>query len=350
MIKKYEIDLDLPKAVFVGNGIHRAYPENAVSWSNLLEQLRDSTVVRELMPGIQNVNLDNPLKPFPFAFEELINNGGAINEQCIRILKKEICRIFIGQIENGQNAFNQFHTLIMNSKFDDVITSNYDYGFELSVWNDFLVDTERKRKYSLNNLEKTKSIFRGYTIPTDKSSIRVWHMHGELIDSRNNENSTTEFPEQSILIGYSHYGKYLSEIKDFVDGKHKNYTYIIQRLRNNDNIGDSWIDKFFTHNLDFIGLGLGFEEQDLWWLLNYRADKINSNERRDYNINNRIRFYIRKHKNYSENEDENFKNKIDWYKNNAVQEVLSSMRVEVREIESETWPDFYNEALNEILN
>jgi len=201
MRKKYEIDLSLPKAVFVGNGIHRAYPVNAVSWSNLLEQLRDSDEVRELMPRIQNVNLGNPLKPFPFAFEELINNGDTINEQCIKILKTEIRRIFMAQIENGLNAFNHFHTRIMNSNVEDVITSNYDYGFEISVWNDFLENTARKRKASLNNLEKTKSIFRGYKIPKDKSSIRVWHMHGELIDSRNNDNSTTEFPEQSILIG-----------------------------------------------------------------------------------------------------------------------------------------------------
>jgi hypothetical protein len=344
------INKNLPKAIFVGNGIHRAYPENAVSWSNLLEQLRDSNLVRELMPGIENVNLTNPLKPFPFAFEELINNGGTINERCIKILKQEIRRIFISQIESGRLAFNEFHNRIMNSDIEDVITSNYDYGFEMCVWNDFLDDISRKRKVSLNNLEKTKSIFRGYKIANNEKATNVWHMHGELIDSRNNENSPIEFPEQSILIGYSHYGKYLSEIKDFVDGKHKNYNYIIQRLRNNDNLGHSWIDKFFTHNLDFIGLGLGFEEQDIWWLLNYRADKINSNERRDFNINNHIRFFVRKHKNYSENEEDKFRNKIDWYKNNAIKEVLSSMKVEVREIETETWPEFYNRALNEILN
>jgi len=59
---------------------------------------------------------------------------------------------------------------------------------------------------------------------------------------------------------------------------------------------------------------------------------------------------MRKHKSFSTNEDEKFRNKIDWYKNNAVKEVLSSMRVEVKEIETESWPDFYDQALNEILN
>lgn len=344
------INKNLPKAIFVGNGIHRAYPENAVSWSKLLELLRDSSVVRELMPGIENVNLTNPLKPFPFAFEELINNGGALNEQCIKILKQEIRGIFFSQIEVGRLAFNDFHSRIMNSAIEDVITCNYDYGFELSIWKDFIENMARKRKASLNNLEKTKSILRGYKIGLKEKYTNVWHMHGELIDSRKNENSKAEFPEQSILIGYRHYGKYLSEIKDFVDGKHKNFNYIIQRLRNNENLGQSWIDKFFTHNLDFIGIGLGFEEQDLWWLLNYRADKINSYEKKDSIINNHIRFFVRKHKTYSENEEEKFRNKIDWYKNNAIKEVLASMKVEVREIETETWPEFYNKALNEILN
>jgi hypothetical protein len=351
MNKQKSINQDLPKALFVGNGIHRAFPDNAVSWSNLLAQLRDSNTVRQLMRGIENVNLSNPLKPFPFAFEELINNGEDGNENCIKILKEEISRIFITQIENNLNPFNEFHQRIMNSSVTDVITSNYDYGFEMAIWDDFLDNPQQKRQASLNNLEKTKSIFRGYEIiKPDESFVKVWHMHGELFNSRNNQNTIYDFPEQSILIGYSHYGKYLSEIKDFVEGNYKNYDNIYKRINNNDNLGHSWIDNFFTHNLDIVGLGLGFEEQDLWWLINYRADKINSNLQRDNFAPNRIRFFIRKYEHLANDEDERFRNKIDWFKNDAIKEILTSLKVEVREIETDTWPQFYSLVLNEILD
>jgi hypothetical protein len=239
----------------------------------------------------------------------------------------------------------------MNSSIvSDVITSNYDYGFEMSILPNFLNEDGGKHRLAKNRLEKTKSIFRGYKISVNNRDVNVWHMHGELIDCRKNNNSSIEYPEQSILIGYSHYGKYLSEIRDFVDGKYKNYGYIMRRLNDRDNIGDSWIDKFFTHDLDIIGLGLGFEEQDLWWLLNYRSEKISSNNKRAYTINNRIRFFMRKHANLLLPGDEDFKEKIDFLKNNAVREVLSSMRVEVEEIEAETWPDFYEKSLDKILN
>lgn len=336
------MDSNLPKAIFVGNGIHRVNKESSLSWSCLLAQL-------QLMPDYEKINLCNPLKPFPFAFEEFIHSGPEENEQNIKKLKQEVRKLILAQMKCGR-PYNDFHKQIMNSKIEDVITSNYDYGFEMSVLDNFLDNTSEKRKSALNRLERTNSIFRGYRIPTNDTFTRVWHMHGELMDSRNHTNSKTEYTEQSIMLGFSHYGKYLSKIKDFVDKRDDKYGYILHRLANNKNVGDSWIDTFFTHNLDFLGFGLGFEEQDVWWLLNYRADKINSNQDRTFRINNRIRFFIKKQADDCENDNELCKDKIYCFKSDAVKEVLTAMHVEIVEIKTLRWPDFYKEALDNILN
>ena len=58
----------MPKALFIGNGINRVFQENSISWDNLLEGLSQNEKLKKNLPGIQNINLNNPLKPFPLAF------------------------------------------------------------------------------------------------------------------------------------------------------------------------------------------------------------------------------------------------------------------------------------------
>ncbi len=102
--------------------------------------------------------------------------------------------------------------------------------------------------------------------------------------------------------------------------------------------------------MDILGFGLGFEEQDVWWLLNYRADKINANRNRTYKIKNRIRYFIKKQTEDCQNDKQGCVDKIYCLKNDAVKEVLSAMHVEVVEINTPDWSEFYNQALDNILN
>ena len=332
----------MPKAVFIGNGIHRVFPDNAISWENLLEGLSQNENLIDNLPGIEDINLDNPLKPFPLAFEELIQLGNNHNlgpEERIKLLKEEIHSIFREQVDNGRNEFNEFHEEVMQSDITDVITSNYDYGFELAGRIDFYANKQSIADY---RREKTANLRRSYTIGKKK----VWHMHGELFDSVNHANpSPSNFAEQSILMGYRHYAKNLADIKGYIDGVHRDIPYIMTRLGTNDDMEISWVDKFFTHDIDIFGFGLGFEEQDVWWLLNYRANKIRTNENRNRaHIDNQIRFIVRSYKD-QELADLTYRQRVNFDKDNAVKEILSAMEVNVIEIEAVDWVDFYSQII-----
>lgn len=331
----------MPKALFIGNGINRIFPENAISWENLLKSLSQNENLINNLPGIQNINLDNPLKPFPLIFEELIQLGSNHNfnsEERTRLLKEEVHSIFREQVNNGRDEFNKFHVEVMNSDITDVITSNFDFGFELAGRGDFYENKQRLANY---RREKTANLRRSYSI----GNKRVWHMHGELYDSMNHKNSGAKnFAEQSILMGYTHYAKSLTDIKGYIDGKHPNISYIMTRLGKNDDMEISWVDKFFTHDIDIFGYGLGFEEQDVWWLLNYRANKMRTNEN---SIGNQIRFIVRSFK--KENLHKlKYEKRVIYDKENAIKELLSAMKVDVKEIEAKDWVDFYEQIIKGI--
>ena len=160
-----------------------------------------------------------------------------------------------------------------------------------------------------------------------------------------------DYSAQSILIGYDHYSKNLTDIKSFLSGTYnKNIGYIIDRLTYNQDLNISWIDKFFTHNIDIIGVGLGFEEQDIWWLLNYRALKKKGNKRRKKSkIENTIRFFVRKK--VSENlERLDYEERLRIDKNNAIKEVLEAMDVRVIELEVNGYPELYKNYIKNYLN
>ena len=65
---------------------------------------------------------------------------------------------------------------------------------------------------------------------------------------------------------------------------------LIERLKTNKVLDNSWVDLFFTRDIHIIGLRLDFIEIDLWWLLTYWADQII--KKNNSNIKNKIYYYI----------------------------------------------------------
>lgn len=332
----------MEKTLFIGNGIHRAFESQSISWDDLLKNLTKDEALMSEMPGVENLNLTNPLKPFPFAFEELVQlsiKSSHDSPTRIKLIKERVRHQFDRQLKDGKKTFNRFHEEIMKSRITDVITSNYDYGFEESVEMNFYHSKEKLADY---RMERTGNLRRSYTI----GNKRVWHMHGELFDSRNRKlNSESDYPEQSILLGYGHYSKNMADLKNYVEGKHESKDYLMSRIARGEKMERSWVDKFFTHDIDIIGFGLGFEEQDVWWVLNFRASKIESNlSRKSSTINNKVRFVIRAHKEHNKDKLE-YKDRIKVDKNEAIKEVLKAMKVEILEIKTNSWPEFYDKYL-----
>lgn len=328
------------KAVFIGNGINRLEKYNTLSWDDLLNSLSMSETLLNTFPKLNTIDLKNPLKPFPFVFEELLQSERTHEidfDERVKIFKEEIRKLLENQVKN-KIKYNKFHKYIMRSNASDIITSNYDYGFEFSENLDFL---RQKEDLAGNKLEHTANIKRVYSCYDKK----IWHMHGELFDCRKRSKITTkDYPEQSILLGYSHYLKNMSDIEKYVKGEKKNKTGVISRLTNNEDMNISWIDKFFTHDIDIFGFSLGFEEQDIWWLINYRANVINHKADTKKVVNNTINFYIREFEK-NDYDEMSFEQKVFYKKNLAVIDVLKLHHVNVIKYKANNWEDFYEKII-----
>ncbi|MCH8535820.1 MAG: SIR2 family protein [Flavobacteriaceae bacterium] len=336
------------KALLIGNGVNLIDSEQSISWNELLRDISNNY-------GI-DIDLDNVFKPFPLAFEEMLHQKSGINHFNDKIKNlKQLIRRCIEQQLKGKSGFNFFHNKLAKLDYDDILTTNYDYGLELSIEPNFL---ERKIEFAQNRQERKFSLKRNYHLP--QNNLYIWHIHGELIDSRNLSSSSKFYHEESIMIGYEHYSSYLQLIQDNIRGKSgtqkvENQSLLV-RLKN-ESKSPFWIDIFFTHNIDIIGLGLDFSENHLWWLINYRANEIrkeNSNSK--VKFNNRIRFFYPKINgayqidiNHFSDLDELIIKKNSIQKAKAIAEVLKAFKVHPKPIECDSYKDFYNKLSNNHL-
>ncbi len=327
------------KAFFLGNGIHRTEKNNGISWGSLLKKIGLNYSI--------NTDLENDLKPFPLAFEEMLYQKDGRNQflNKLRNLKSEISDI----LENDANNLidNEVHNGFMTSGVKEIITTNYDYNLELSLSSNFL---KNKIDCSISNIESKHSLYRGYNI----DGINVRHIHGELKHNRKIKIvDDNNYPEESIMIGFEHYSEYFSKIQSVIkgeSGKHKEEekTSILSRIRDNNN-SKIWTDLFFTHQLIFAGFSLDFSENHLWWLLLKREELKRQKNRYDIAINNKIIFCIPK---FPTKRDEYrvsnikefdalYRKKLTQQKNNAVTDVLSSFKIEIDLIDCANYKEFY---------
>lgn len=267
-------------ALFIGNGVNLLDPEQSFSWGRLLDELQQEFGTK--------VDLDNDFKPFPLAFEEMLHKMPTTEsfERNIRALKQNIRGSIDAQLYK-KNGFNSYHEKITTLPYSDILTTNYDYSLEKSMAQDF---EDWKDKKAMYKREQKFSLRRGYSVQ-DKV---FWHIHGELVDSRSYSETSKNYAEESIMIGYEHYAAYLDKIQENISGKRnaqkiEDYS-LLTRLRKTEEESPYWVDKFFTHNIDIIGQGFDFSEIHLWWLINYRANEMQK-RRKDIYINNRIRFF-----------------------------------------------------------
>ncbi len=238
--------------------------------------------------------------------------------------------------------------------YDDILTTNYDYSLEKSVCSDFV---NKKKDLAKNRRESRFSLKRRYRLPDMKP--KIWHIHGELFDSRSLSEKSKYYKEESIMIGYEHYASYLNLIQKKVDGnsghqKNVEDQSLMVRLKNKPTTSPFWIDIFFTHNLDIVGQGLDFSENHLWWLINYRANAMRQTEpKHGIEINNTIRFFypqIDGENQVDINEFDDFnkivKKKNELNKSKAIAELLKAFEVIPQPIRCETHQDFYDQVIS----
>lgn len=265
------------KVLLVGNGINSIV--TAYKWKNLIDDLISYS------GAAGQININD--KPFPLLYEEIFLEG-AKN----RKLKEEDLKEYIAK-KVAEIKHNEIHEKIMNLKFKNVLTTNYDYTLEISRG---LKKENLKNEGVIN--ESAYSLFRNMLV----NDIRIWHIHGECNYSK------------TITLGYEHYSGYLQQMRNYVvtgtgSSYKKTFEALNKRLEAGDINFDSWIDFFFTKNIYIIGFTLDFVEIHLWWLLTYRARRKFTEKAR---INNEIIYY------YPENIANDIKNKLELLRANDV--------------------------------
>ena len=247
--------MDFNNVLFVGNDIN-SINKGHYSWKKLL---------RELIRKFTNNKIEkapNEKKPFPLLYEEIYqyalehgNSKGKIE----KYIAKNISKI----------QPNEIHKKIINSRYKNIITTNYDFTLERV---DNRIPDGRKRKGDV--LEYIYSIFRRYK----NSSSEIWHIHGD-----------SNYPN-SIMLGLKEYGDYLEKIIRYID-EGPNYAHLKKpnmrwRLKSNNFNIYSWVDLFFSKNIHILGYSFDFVEYHLWWLIIARIRMM-----QNVRLGNRIFYY-----------------------------------------------------------
>lgn len=222
--------------ILFGNGINRISP-NAISWSDLLNQIKEQ-------PPFNHSNLPNTM-----VYEKIYLGSKSKKDELT--IKQDIAKALALQ------EHNEIYNDLINLGFDNYLTTNYDYAFQKAI----------SAKPTLNSTEDIYSLRRHRTYITNKGSIKLWHIHGEI-----------DHPK-SIMLGLDHYCGSISKLDSYVKGTYTTKKYgnpisvnsMNEKLQNRNFCNTSWVDLFFSGNVHIVALSLDFSETDLWWVLNRRA-------------------------------------------------------------------------------
>lgn len=271
-------------AVLYGNGLNLLSCN--VSWNDLLKQISGDSLLTGIPNTLQyeTIILANEY----YKYVPLIDMDGAnlIDKDGNELWgqDKPVEEEIKNHIKDKLAGFisNFAYDRISRLNVEHYITTNYDQ----TLYN--LLCVNGYKEGESNNTENLYSIRRKFGLQNETGECKfIWPIHG-----------TIQSPK-SIMLGLDHYCGAVGKINDYIKGK---YEYskdgellilegIINRLRKNECIVPiSWIDLFFTHNIHIIGLGMQYEEIDLWWILNKRQRYIQKYCRENY-ISNQIFFY-----------------------------------------------------------
>lgn len=251
--------------ILYGNGFNRL--NDADSWENLVHVIDDK---RGILPNTLQYECKVLSMPYQTKAFLRTNDGKFLTILGNRLLTvREQSEVIIKQgIVNRMKEYrsNGLFDELLRLNVEHFITTNYDYVADNALQNMRYVEDLSERDKS----ENTFSIHRKRCYINDNEKIYIWNIHGELSNIK------------SIMLGYNHYCSYIGQIKKYIAGEYEfakrkdkgAIPPIENRLPITSNDIFSWIDLFFMSNIYIIGLGLKYEEIDLWWILTIRKRLI----------------------------------------------------------------------------
>lgn len=331
----------IPQTLLIGNGFNLLHSEK-FEWKNVLKSVSNS------IDDKQNKT------PYTHIYEKLyldeiakydIDLKEKAPEKALKARIFEELEDLMSTVFKGRTYPKEYEQFFLNGfcPFQNVLTTNYDYGFDNA-----LLAIGYKLNEVCNN-EDIYSTLRKCSYIKNDSLVNVWHIHGEGEGKNRSSNS--------IMLGYDHYCGALSRIEKYVkNGKidktdcsvikrpNKKCHYIHYLMMDStnswsiDNI-KTWIDTFFFTDVHIIGFGMDFSEIDIWWLLNKRKrylSNIHSNNNLGNGLINENKIFF-----YGEEKD-------------GINDTLSTYGVicktSKRPENKKNWSDMYKNNIKEIIN
>lgn len=239
--------------LFVGNGINRC--ANVVpGWNELFARAIN----------VDGFQLQHGLTP-TLEYELNIQNVLAIDKsKTSNGIKKDIAAYLTRMQKEAPNGWEKtIHSPLLKCAPHTILTTNYDYFLERAANPNFNAGSASTKEW-LYSRERYR----------DVPGHRIYHIHGEI-----------SVPT-SICLGFEHYVGSIQFIRDDLtrgtaekgttstgptSASKKIYHLHDVLAKLDDPIKNRWYYHFFTDDIYILGFGLDAAEQDIWWLLNYRA-------------------------------------------------------------------------------
>jgi hypothetical protein len=258
-------------SLLVGNGLNRL-SNPSLSWTRTLVRIACDHLSGDALLSTLMVVLA-PTVPSPQKFEYLSGEvGAAITQQGsgsgasslarnpFEVLKRDLATVMQGKHPN-----QVLHPLpadvaqgLVDCAPDYLLTTNYDRSLELCYGNKMQDLPFTATKYLLE--------------PTGRSidgSLGMFHIHG-----------IAKKPS-TICIGYEHYMGYVQHIRSRLvetNGDLESAWRMAYMLLGAWPTSGTWEELFFTSDMAIVGLGMGYEESDLWELLTLRAAVLRTSD------------------------------------------------------------------------
>ena len=253
--------------ILYGNGFNRL--NDVDSWKNLVHVIDDSHDKCKVPNTLQ---YEGKVLSVPFETNAILKtNDGRIlvsSDHKILTVREQNEIIIKKEIVNQMNSYksNDLFDKLLCLNVEHYITTNYDYVADKALQSMNYTEDLLERDKS----ENTFSIHRKKCYLNNHDKKCLWKIHGELSNIK------------SIMLGYSHYCNYIGQIRKYITGEYefakRKDKGTIPAVENRFPITPddifSWIDLFFISDIFIIGLGLNYDEIDLWWILTIRKRLI----------------------------------------------------------------------------
>jgi len=242
--KTFDLAVRKPKVLLLGNGLSRAY--NASSWDHFLDSINRK---KDEFPVPKDINMPMPLKIILLTDNHV---GTAMKEN-----KEYFLKGFYDELDKG--ICEQIKKLF-DCGFDYILSTNYSYELEYTIYGDKFTENRLKsiQRYLGERAEPKYMLQTFNQVNYEGKDIDIWHIHGEA-----------RKPD-SMIIGSDYYSRLTSRVinvassqdYDAKDGKDINKVTI-----------KNWVEAMLLGDIFVLGFGYDYSEQDLWWLLNRKANE-----------------------------------------------------------------------------